>query len=90
MALQMEYQRPYQRNEPEGLHNIIFKVYFYNIRAMYPEKLFRTISLEQKRKFIRYAAESEYEIAFRNEEDNKIWESIFTFFYLPKLKTIQK
>ena len=80
MALQKEYERPYQSKEPERLQIIIFKVYFYNIRAMYPEKLVRTISLEQKRKFIRYAAESEYEIVFRNEEDNKIWESIFYFF----------
>ena len=90
MALQMEYQRPYQRNEPEGLHNIIFKVYFYNIKAMYPEKLVRTISLEHKENLVRYAAESEYEIASRNEENNKIWESNVTIYLPPQIKNHRK
>ena len=34
MSLQIEYERPCQRNEPEGLQSIILKSYFYNIRAM--------------------------------------------------------
>ena len=57
MALEVEYEGPYQRNEPESLQNIILKSYFYNIWSMYPEKLIRTILLEHKEKFVRYAAE---------------------------------
>ena len=78
MSSQKEYERPHQRNEPESLQNIILKGYFYNIRSMYPEKLIRTILLKHKEKFVRYAAECEYEITSRNEQINRIWESNFT------------
>ena len=90
MSLQIEYERPYQKNEPESLQNIILRGYFYNIRAMYPEKLIRIILLKHKKKFIRYTAECEYEIAFRNEEDNKIWGRNFTIYLLPQGKTHRK
>ena len=83
MTLEVEYEKPYQRNEPESLQNIILKGYFYFFRAIYPEKSIRTILLKQI-KFVRYTAECEYEIAFRNEQGNKIWESIFTIYiYIP-------
>ena len=49
MKLEVEYERPYQRNEPESLQNMILKDCFYNIRAMYPEKLIRTILLKHKK-----------------------------------------
>ena len=55
MSLEVEYERPYQRNEPENLQNIILRGYFYNIRSMYPEKLIRTILLilkHQKNLFV--------------------------------------
>ena len=78
MSLKVEYERPYQRNEPESLQKIILKDYFYNIRSMYPEKLIRTILLKHNEKFVRCITECEYEIAFRNEQDNKIWENNFT------------
>ena len=90
MSLEVEYERPYQRNEPESLQNIILKGYFYNIRVMYPEKLIRTILLKHKGKFVRYAAECEYEIAFRNEKDDKIWESTFTICLPPQVKNHRK
>ena len=90
MALEVEYERPYQRNEPESLQNIILKGFFYNIRVMYPEKLIRTILLKHKEKFVRYAAECENEIVFRNEQDNKIWESNFTIYLPPQVKNHKK
>ena len=90
MSLEIQYQRPYQRNEPEGLQNIILKGYFYNIRAMHPEKLNRSIVLKLNEKFVRYAAECEYEIAFRNEQANKIWESNFTIYLPPQVKNHRK
>ena len=90
MALEVEYERPYQGNEPESLQIIILKGYFCNIRVMYPEKLFRTILLKHKEKFVRYAAECEYEIVFRNEQDNQIRESNFTIYLPPQVKNHRK
>ena len=52
MTLEVEYERPYQRNEPESLQNIILKGYFCNIRAMYPEKLITRILLKHKKLFV--------------------------------------
>ena len=90
MSLEVEFERPYQRNESESLQNIILKGYFYNIRVMYPEKLIRTILLKHKEKFVRYAAECEYEIAFKNEKDNKIWEDNFSIYLPPEVKNHRK
>ena len=90
MSLRVENERPYQRNEPESLQNIILKGYFYNIRSMYPEKLFRTILLKHQEKFVRYVVECEYEIAFRNEKDNKIWGNNFTIYLPPQVKNHRK
>ena len=90
MSLEVEYERPYQRNESESLQNFILRGYFYNIRAMYPEKLIRTILLKHQEKFVCYAAECEYEIAFRNEQDNKIWESNYIIFLPPQIKNHRK
>ena len=90
MSLEVEYKRPYQRNELESLQNIILKGYFYNIRAMYPEKLIRSILLKHREKIVCYATECEYEISFRNEQDNKIWESNFTLYLPPQVKNHRK
>ena len=57
---------------------------------MYPEKLIRTILLKHQEKFVRYVAECEYEITFRNEQDNKIWESNFTIYLPPQVKSHRK
>ena len=90
MSLVVEYERPYQRNEPESLQNIILNGYFYNIRSMYPEKLIRKIILKHKEKFVHYAAECEYDIVFRNERDNKIYESNFSIYLPPQVKNHRK
>ena len=90
MALEVEYKRPYQRNEPKSLINPILKGFFYNIRAMYPEKLVRSFLLKHKEKFVRYSTECEYEIAFRNEQDNKICESNFSIYLPPQVKNHRK
>ena len=36
MSLQIEYERPYQRNEFESLQNIIMNYFFRQIKARYP------------------------------------------------------
>ena len=90
MSLDVEYERPYQRDEPESLQNIMLKGYFYNIKSMYPEKLIRTILLKQNEKFVRYAVECEYEIVLRNEQDKKIWENKFTIYLPPQVRNQRK
>ena len=90
MSLEVEYERPYQRNEPESLQNIILKGHFFNIRAKYPEKLIRSILLKHQEKFIRYVAECEYEIVLRNEQDNKIWEDNYSIYLPPQVKNHRK
>ena len=90
MSLEAEYERPYQRNEPENLQNFILKGYFYNIGSMYPEKLIRKILLKHQEKFGRYVAECEYEIAYGNKHDKKILENDYTIYLPPKLKIIEK
>ena len=90
MSLEVEYKRPYQRNEPESLQNIILKGYFYNIRSTYPEKIIRTILLKHQGKFVRYTAECEYEIVLKNKQENKIWENIFSIYLPPQVKNHKK
>ena len=38
MSLQIEHERPYQRNEPENLQNIIMKYVYRQINSIYPQK----------------------------------------------------
>ena len=90
MSLEVKYERPYQRNESENLQNFILKGYFYKFRAMYPEKLIKSIFIKHKEKFVCYAAKCEYEIAFRNEQDKKIWESNFAIYLPPQVKNHRK
>ena len=90
MGLEVEYERPYQRNEPENIQNIILKGFFYNIRLMYPEKLIRSILIKHQEKFVRYAAECEHEITFRNEQENKNWENNFSIYLPPQVKNHRK
>ena len=40
MSLAIEYERPYRRNELESLQKIVIKYVRYNIKSMYPEKIF--------------------------------------------------
>ena len=40
MVSEIEYERPYQRNEHESFQNIIIKYVRCNIKSMYPEKKF--------------------------------------------------
>ena len=90
MSLEVEYERPYQRNESENLQNIILKGYFYNTRSMYPEQLIRTFLLKLQEKFVRYTAESEYEIVLKNKQDNKLWENKFSIYLPPQDKNHRK
>ena len=43
MSLEIEYERPHQRNEPKSLQNFIIKLVHYNIKSMYPEKIIHSM-----------------------------------------------
>ena len=90
MSLEVEYERPYQRYETENLQNIILRGFFYNIRFMYPEKLIRTILLKHQKKFVRYAAECEYEIVLKNKNNNNILENNCIIYLPPQIKNHRK
>ena len=47
MAFEIEYERPYQLNEPESLRNIIIKYVRYTNKSIYPTKRIHSI-LEEK------------------------------------------
>ena len=57
---------------------------------MYPEKFITRIFSKHKEKFFRYAAECEYEIVLRNEQDNKIWENNFSIYLPPQVENHRK
>ena len=71
MSLQVEYERPYQRNEPESLQNIIIKYVRYNIKSMYPEKIIHSILKEHAKKFVPYTSECEYQLDYRSKDKDK-------------------
>ena len=46
--------------------------------------------LKHQEKIIRYTAECEYEIAFKKEKNNKIWENNFSIYLAPQVKNYIK
>ena len=71
MSLEVEYERPYQRNEPESLQNIFIKYVRYNIESMYPEKIIHSILEELVKNFVPYSGECEYRLDYRSKDKDK-------------------
>ena len=65
MSLEIEYNRPYQINEPESLQNIIMKYVCYNIKWMYPKKIITLFLYEHTQMFVPYTSECEYRLDYR-------------------------
>ena len=82
MSLQIEYERPYQRNEPESLQNIIIKDVRYNIESMYPEKIIHSIPDEHVKKFVPSTGECDYQLDYRSKDKDKPW-GIATIYHPP-------
>ena len=57
MSLEIEYERPYQKNEPERSQNIIIKYGYCHIKSRYPQKLLIIFSDKHDKMFIPYIAE---------------------------------
>ena len=73
MSLEVEYGRPYQKNEPEILQNIIIKYVRYNSKSMYPEKINSSI-LDKHAKILEpYTVECEYQSDIRSKDKDKPW-----------------
>ena len=60
MSSETKYERPYHRNEPESLQNIIIKCVRYNMTSMYPEKLIPSMIDEHIKKFVPCSCECVY------------------------------
>ena len=73
MSLEIEYGRPFQRNEPESLQVIVKNYFRYNNKSMYPEKIIHSMIEENVKKFVSYSGESEYQLDFRNKDKDKPW-----------------
>ena len=79
MSLEIEYERPYQRNEPESLQKCILKYDRYNIKSMYPEKINSSILDKYAKFFVPYTADCEYQLDFRCKEKDKPWRVTTTY-----------
>ena len=73
MSLEIEYERPYQRNEPESLQNVIIENDRYNNKSMYPEKIIHCVLEEHVKKFIPYSGECENRLDYRHTDKDKPW-----------------
>ena len=89
MALEIEYERCYQRNEPENLQNNIIKYVRYNIKSLYPEKILHSILEEHVKKFVPSSGECEYQLDYRSKDKDKPW-GVATFYHPPSNKIIIK
>ena len=85
MSLEKEYEKPYQRNEPESLQKIIIKFVRYSIKSMYPEKIFSSILDKHAKQFVPYTAECEYQLDYRNEDKDKPW-GVATIYHPTQVK----
>ena len=65
MSLEIEYERPYQGNEPESLQNVNIIYVYRQIESRYPQNLLEKISHEHAKMLTPYAAECQYELQFR-------------------------
>ena len=64
MSLETEYERPYQRNEPESLQIIIMKYVRFNIKSKYPEKIILSMVEEHVKNIVPYSGECEYQLDY--------------------------
>ena len=68
MSSEIEYERPYQRNEAESLQSVIIIFVRYNFESMYPEKRITSNLDKHAKKFVPYKAECEYHLDFRSKD----------------------
>ena len=73
ISLEVEYERLYQRNEPENLKNFIIIYVPDNITTMYPQKIFDSILDKHGKIFVPYTAKCEYQLDVRTSDEEKPW-----------------
>ena len=83
MSLEIEYGRPFQRNEHESLQNIIIKFVRYTIKPLYPEEKILSMVEDYVKKFVPFSGECEYQFDFRNKDKEKAW--VVATIYHPSL-----
>ena len=82
MVSEKEYGRPYQRNEPESLQNIIIKNNRYNLKSMYHEKTIHSMIDEHVKRLSPCSGECEYQLDYRSKEKDKPW-GVATIYHPP-------
>ena len=87
MALQIEYGRPYQVNEPESLQKIIIKHVCYTIKWMYPKKIITLFLYKHAQMFVPYTSECEYRLDYRCKD--KAW-GVASIYLDPLIKPNKK
>ena len=71
MSLDKKYERHYQRNELESLQNFINKHVRYDIKSLYPEKIFSSVLNTHAEIFVLYTVDCEYYLDFRTKDKDK-------------------
>ena len=78
MVLEIEYERLFQRNEPESLQKFIIKFVRYNIKSTYPAKIIYSILDKYIKKFVTYTGE------FQKDLEEKCKKIICYYYYFPR------
>ena len=65
MCSQIEYEKPYERKEPENLLNIFMKCVYRQIKPRYPQKLLINSSGKHIKMFRPYTAECQNDLEVR-------------------------
>ena len=89
MSLEKEYERPYQRNEPESLQFFNMKYVRYNNILLYPEKKVHSILEKLVKKFVPYSGECEYRLDYRCKNKDQPW-GVATIYHPPLFKNHKK
>ena len=89
MSLEIEYERPYQRNEPESLQNIIIKYVRYKNKSMYTQKTIESILDQHAKIFVPYTTEYENQLDFRSKDKDKPL-GVATIYHPTQVENLEK
>ena len=89
MSLEIEYQWPYERNEPANLQNLIRNYVRYNILSKCPQKIITSILKEHVKIFVPFSGEGEHQFDFRSKDKDIPW-GIATTYHPPQVRNHDK
>ena len=89
MSLETEYERLYQRNEPESLQNNFIKYVRYENKSIYPQKTIDSILDQHAKIFVPYTTEYEYQLDFRSKDKDKPL-GVATIYHPTQVENLEK